>query len=114
MTTKISITRDINNVPTYSLQVSDIKYSTELAAGVPESFAIPVTIEKGIVIFSYEPGSSVWVAINNSAFIPVVGPFVLTNSELNPTARNVKGGDVIEMITSQVGIQVQGLVYALQ
>ena len=113
MTTKLSITKEINGSVTFALPTSDIKFSTELAAGVAESFTVPVTIKKGVAIFSFEPGASVWVAINNSAVVAVPGVFIATNSELNPTVRNIKAGDVVEVITSQVGIQIGASLYAL-
>ena len=71
-------------------------------------------MNKYIAIFSYEPGSQVWVADNATAAIPVGASFASTTSELNPSARVVNAGDVVHFFTPDSGgANVSVILYAL-
>lgn len=108
MTTKFNLVRDINGFNGFGVAFSDALYDTTLAIGVAQSLTVPVSMGMGgnglysgpeyIAIFSFQPGSNVWVADNFTATVPGAS-FAATNSELNPAARLVKGGDVLSFIT---------------
>jgi len=92
-------------MPTY-----DIK-ATTLAKNVAQSCTVPVNYPNWIAIFSYTPGSSVWVDFTTTASV-AGGAFASSTSSLNPSARSVKAGDTISVITSddfspQVSIEFQ-------
>jgi hypothetical protein len=99
MSTKFSMTRDINGyngfgvLPTYDIQ------STSLAANAAQSITVPDNYPNWIVIFSYTPGSSVWVSFSGTAAVPST-TFASGISVLNPAGRQVKGGETISFISS--------------
>jgi hypothetical protein len=99
MSTKFSMSRDINGyngfgiLPTYDI------YNGLLAAGVAQTVTVPSTYSNWIAIFTFTPGASVWVSINGTAAAPA-GAFASGVSTLNPAGRQVKEGDVISFITS--------------
>lgn len=124
MTLPFSLTKDINGYNGFGLQFSDTKYSATVAQSSDTTLTIggnaamgavaATTHNKYIVIFSYEPGSQVWVALNETAAIPVGATFAATDSELNPSARQVQTGDVIHFFTPDAtGAEVSVAVYAL-
>jgi len=76
--------------------------------------AAATTYNKYIVLFSFEPGSQVWVALNEIAEAPAGASFATTTSELNPSARTVKAGDVLHFYTDDAtGSVVSAVIYAL-
>ena len=113
MTTKLIMTRDINGYVDYILDDSDTKYNVNLGSGVAQSITTPIDAQRFNVFFSIEPGTTVWIAINTTAAVPV-GTFALTRSDLNPVGLKVKAGDTISFITSDTSSQVGVKFYALQ
>jgi len=113
MSTKFQLTRDINGYNGFGLKFADDKYSTTLASSVAQSLVIPSNFAKWIAIFSFAPGTEVWVANNAAATIPG-GAFAATNSELNPVGREVAGGDILSFITPNTQAEVSVTLYALQ
>ena len=122
--TPFALSRDVNGYNGFGLQFSDNKYSATVAQTTDTTLTIPgdapmgavnnVTINKYIAIFSYEPGSQVWVANNETAEIPVGASFAATTSELNPSARQVNAGDVLHFYTPDAtGAEVSVILYAL-
>jgi len=115
MTTKFSMTRDINGYNGFGLEFSDTNYSATLTVGAAQSLVVPgiSTTTTYLAVFSYEPGTSIWVANNDTAAVPVAASFGATTSELNPAARKVKFGDTLSFITNdttaEVGVSFYGL-----
>lgn len=101
MSTKFSMLRDINGyngfglIPTY-----DIK-ATYLAANVAQSVVVPSNYANWIAIFSYSPGSNIWVSFTTTAAVPGAA-FAASSSSLNPSARAVSAGQTISFITNDV------------
>lgn len=99
MSTKFLMTRDVAGfngfgiLPTYDI------YNGLLAVGVAQSVTVPSTYSNYIAIFSYTPGSTVWVSVNGTAVAPA-GAFGLSVSMMNPAGRQVKAGDVLSLITA--------------
>lgn len=112
MTTKFSMTRDINGYNGFGLHFSDRKYNMLLLNGVEQTLTIPADNATYLMILTSEPGSIVWVADNATAVAPV-GAIGAATSELNPIARYVNKDDVIHFITTDASIQVGVVLYAL-
>lgn len=116
--TLLSLTQDINGYNTYGLPYSNEKYIALLAQSVISSLTVPSNIRaeysKVLAVFSFEPGSSVFVGINESPIVPVLGTFVSSTGEQNPSARYVQSGDVINFITAGTSSQVGVIFYAVR
>jgi hypothetical protein len=115
MTTLLNATRDINGFNVFGLPVSSIKFQGILTAGSEKTITVPEssnpTYKTMVALFSFAPGSSVWVSKNETAEAPTGDPTV-TTSELNPTERVYKGGDVIHMITNDASDEWGIVLYA--
>ncbi len=116
--TPFSMVRDINGFNGFGVSFSDQKYSMTLALGVEQTITIPKPADgqykNWLVIFSGEPGTSVWVALNGTAVAPT-GAASTTTSELNPTARKVAGdgSQVLHFITPDTSADVGVVLYAI-
>ena len=101
MSTLLSLTRDINGynafgvMPTYDIQ------GTSLTATVAQQFTVPDNYNNWLAIFSYTPGANIWVSFTTTAAV-AGGSFASMTSSLNPSARQVRGGTVISVITSDI------------
>lgn len=123
MTTKFSMTRDINGYNGFGLKPSDTNISVTLTASTDTTFTVPgsgaigsvnwQTKASWLAIFSIDPGDSVWVSINASASAPAGNTFASTSSFLNPAAIEVQQGDVIHCFTTQTGVDVSVRFYSL-
>lgn len=100
MSTKFCMTRDINGYNGFGIIPTTDVYSGLMAVGVAQTVTVPDNYQNWIAIFSYTPGSSVWVSFDGDAAVAPTGAFSATNSVLNPSARQVKGGDTISIITA--------------
>lgn len=116
MTTLFNMIRDINGYNGFGLPFSDTGFQTTLAQNVAQPYTIPLSISanysKYIAIFSFDPGLRIFVANNTTAEVPG-SSFASTVSELNPTARLVKGGDVLSFITPDTAAYVNVKLYAI-
>lgn len=101
MPTKFNMTRDINGYNGFGLPFTLDARSGILAVGVAQNVAVPDQYPYYIAVFSYTPGSAVWVDTFTTAVAPT-GAFSSTTSELNPAARYVKSSEVISLITADV------------
>lgn len=112
---KFSMSRDINGYNGFGLNISNVIYSTTLAAGVAQSLTIPISSidsPRYLAIFTCEPGGIFTWAQNDVATLPG-GSFALTTSEANPIARVVKAGDVLSFITSDTTLMLWVSLYEL-
>ncbi len=124
MTTKFSMTRDINGYNGFGLKFTDTAYSCTLTANADTTLTIPSISALGgsnstttnpqlIAIFFFDPGTTVWVANNASAAAPAGSTFAATASEANPAARQVQGGDVLHFLSVDIGVDVGVALYWL-
>lgn len=123
VSTPFSMTRDVNGYNGFGLQFALDKYSATLAQTTDTTLAVPDTSTLGgassqlnnqfIAIFSYQPGASVWVAVNATADNPAGSSFAATTSELNPSARQVGASDVLHFFTTDTAADVGVVFYAL-
>ncbi len=114
--TILSMGRDAGGAVTFVLPFSDTGFQTTLAQGVEQHFTVPFntnsTYKKYSVIFSFDPGLRIYVALNATAEIPG-SSFASTVSELNPTSRYVEYGDILSFITPDVAAYVNVKLYAI-
>jgi hypothetical protein len=114
MLEKFIMARDINGYNGFGLKFTGIQWQGILNSGVDQSITIPespdATYKNLILIFSFQPGSSVWVSKNESADIPS-GNLDSCNSELNPTARQVSAGDEIHFNTNDSADEIGAILY---
>lgn len=91
--------RDVNGyngfgiIPTYDIQ------GCSLAASTAQTFTVPNNYANWIAIFSYTPGSNIFVRFDGSAATVPSGTEATIHVVLNPSARAVKGGSTFSVIT---------------
>ena len=105
------MTRDINGYNGFGIQPTYDVQSGIMAATVAQTITVPDNYPFWLAIFSYTPGSSIWVSFTTTALVPV-GAFSASSSVLNPAGRIVVGGQSISLITSdtfspQVSVEFQ-------
>lgn len=112
---KFNMTRDINGYNGFGLPPSKNKFSGVIEAGVEQTVTVPESPYSDyphvLAVFSIEPGSNTWVAYNQTA-VAAAGAMAASNSELNPSARIVEGGDVIHLITNDTSNEIGIAFYA--
>lgn len=112
MSTQLSFGRDMQGYNAYAPQFATDNYSATLANATEEKITVPSNHSVWIASFSYEPGASVWVALNATAAVPAGGTFASTTSTLNPGTRTVNAGDVLHLITDDTTADVGVTFYA--
>lgn len=100
MSTKFNMTRDINGYNGFGIQPTQDIQSTYLATSTAQSVTVPSNYPNWIAIFSYTPGSGIWVSFDGDTAEVPGASFAATNSCLNPSARMVYAGQVISFITN--------------
>ena len=125
MATKFALTRDINGYNGFGLKFTDTAYSATPTINTDTTLTVPDHSTLGgaaytqeaqptlIAIFSYDPGEAVWVALNTTAAVPAGATFAATASELNPSARQVVGGDVLHFFTAAANVAISVSFYWL-
>jgi len=103
--TIMNVGRDLSGNSLFAPKFSDSMQRTTLAVGVAQSFTVPTNAENFIAIFSYEPGSIVWVS-NNGTATDSSSSVAGTVCSLNPSARKVSGGSAISMFTPDTSTRV--------
>lgn len=126
MTTKFSMTRDINGFNGFGLVPSDTNYSVTLTVSTDTTLTVPSSVAIGkqgpsvssaapisLAVITSDPGTTIWVAMNTTAAVPAGATLAATSSMMNPGAIEVKGGDVIHIISSGTGVNVSVRFYSL-
>lgn len=99
MSTKFTLTKDISGANGFGIPFSLDGRATSLAANTEQHFVVPSNYPNWIAIFSYTPGSNIWVDGINTATVPST-TFSSTTAELNPSARAVIAGQTLSFITA--------------
>jgi hypothetical protein len=100
MSTKFSMTRDINGYNGFGILPStDIQRST-LAANTAQSFTVPTNYPNWMAIFATTPGVDIWVDFTGAAATLPGSSFASSTCVLNPSGRQVKAGGSISIITA--------------
>lgn len=136
MATRFSMARDINGFNGFGLVPSDTNVSCTFTVSTDTTFTVPSNTSLGgtstspngrpvwLAIFDFDPGASVWVAINATAAAPAGATFAATASMLNPAALVVYGAtpfgavpsvaaDVIHCFTTGTGVSGSIRFYSL-
>ena len=85
MNDKLVMDRDASGAVTFLRNPPDVIYSATLVNGAADSITLPQKSNLYRVVFSYQPGTVVFVDVTGAtAAIPAGGTFAATTSELNP------------------------------
>jgi|SRR5580692_9168513 hypothetical protein len=112
MSTLLDMNSDVRGYNAYAPAFSLDNQSTTLSANAEQHFTVPSNFAKWIAVFSYQPGSNVWVANNDTAAVPS-SSFAATTSQFNPAARYVQAADVLSFITADTSALVGVSLYAI-
>ena len=116
MITRFKMIRDINGFNGFGVVFSNTNYKALLSGNVIETLIMPPTQDATypniFAIFTYQPGSPVWVALNDTVSIPT-GSFTQVNAQLNPATRYLKTGDTLSIITSDPTCEMGVSLYAV-
>lgn len=99
MSTIFNMTRDVGGYNGFGIRFAIDGYKGVLAVGVEQHLTVPSNYPNWIAVFSYTPGSNIWVDGTTTAVAPT-GAFVATTADLNPSARFVIAGQTLSFITS--------------
>src|SRR4051812_2462815 len=113
MSTPINCNSDIRGTNIFAPDPSTDKYSATLTNGSVTTVTVPSNYDNWIASFSYQPGTNVWVAYDQTAAIPAGATLVATTSELNPSQRRLKKGTVISVVTDDTTADFGIVFYAL-
>lgn len=114
MSTILSFGRDNQGYNAYAPPTSTDKWSATITNGSETHITVPSNFTNWIAVFSYQPGSNVWVDLTGgTAIVPVGATLASTTSELNPGARTVKAGGLISIITDNTSVDVGVSLYAI-
>lgn len=99
MSTKLSLTRDINGYNAFGIFPTYDIFAGSLAANVAQTITVPSNFQYWLAIFTFSPGSNIWVNFTTTATVP--GSTISANTNvLNPAGRQVMEGTTISFITS--------------
>lgn len=97
--TKFLMTRDIGGYNGFGVPFCNDGEQAVLAQNTEQHVTVPSTHPYWLAVFSFSPGSNVWVDGTTTATFPA-GSFAATTSDLNPSARLVKAGTTLSFITN--------------
>lgn len=99
MSIRFIMTRDVNGYNGFGLPFSQDTWGGFFAPNAEQHFTVPENSQNWIALFSYSGGISIWVSVGQTVVLPssTFGP---VNCELNPQGLQVKGGDLISIITN--------------
>lgn len=101
--TTLNLTRDVTGAVTYSRYPAEYLQRRELDASTAYTYTVYGEHQVYNVLFSYTPGSSVFVKKNGTATLPTTTPDNDT-SELNPSCWTIKQGETISFITADSNV----------
>lgn len=99
MSTKLSLTKDINGYNAFGLIPSTDIFAGSLTANVEQHFTVPSNNQYWLAIFTYSPGANFWVRFNGTATV-ATGTLGSFTGVLNPAGRQVMAGQTISIITA--------------
>jgi len=120
MSTQYNISTYSKGVNGFGLPFCNTISTVTLAAATEATVATPgaggmgtlgAIKDKYIAVFSYKPGTSVWVAVNETAAVPAGAAFAASTSELNPSAKYLAAGDVVHVISADASAHVSVAFY---
>jgi hypothetical protein len=106
--------RDVQGYNAYAPQLSKDMYSAAIASGASQSITVPSNFTNWIAVFSFQPGSDIWVSVNHTATPPAGATFASTNSMLLPAQLSVQAGNTISCFNNSGSGQDVGIaLYAI-
>lgn len=115
MSTELNFGRDVQGFNAYAPKTATNKWSATITNGAATSITVPSNAAVWIAVFSFQPGTNIWVDLTGAtAIIPVGATLAPTTSELNPAARTVLAAGIISIITDNTSADVGVMLYALQ
>ena len=112
-TTKLNILRDINGIPSYTLQQSTVTYTSLMSANTAQSVVAPTDAPGYIVVIGISNGADVLVSVNGAAVIPT-STFSTSTSAVNKAQTYVKSGGTVSVITPEDDVICGLEFYAIQ
>jgi hypothetical protein len=111
---QLNFGRDVQGFNAYAPQTSGNKWSATITNGNETHITVPSNFQIWIAVFSYQPGTDVWVDLTGTtAAIPVGATLASTTAELNPASRTVFAGGKISIITDNTSADVGVSLYAI-
>ena len=115
MSVVLNFGRDTQGMNAYAPFTAGDKWSATITNGAETHITVPSNHAKWIAVFSYQPGTNIWVDLTGaSAIVPVGATLASTTSELNPAARLILAAGKISMITDNASADVGVALYAVE
>lgn len=121
MSTTLNFGRDSQGYNAYAPFTSNDKWQATLTNGAETHITLPANSAKWVVVFSFQPGSTVWVDLTGAtAVVPGSGTLTSCTAELLPGTRSMNAINTngtagkISMITSNTTADVGVMLYAVQ
>jgi hypothetical protein len=112
--TQLNFGRDVQGMNAYAPQFPSNLYNATLTSGSNSSITVPSNNQNWIAILSYQPGSDMWVSVNNTAAAPAGATFAAATSFLLPAQLKVQAGDTISVYNNTSTSQDVGIaLYAI-
>lgn len=121
--TQYDINAWIKGVNGFGLPFCKTIFTSTLGAGTEATLTVPGISAVGaanssvkaqfVAVFGIEPAKKVYVSVNGTAAVPAGNTLLASTSELNPSAKIVKEGDVIHVI-SAAAADISIALYAIQ
>ena len=116
--TPLNFATDQRGYNTFAMHQTDQKYGVILAQAAEQHMTAPGISDASygnryLVIFSIEDGSTVYIAINDTA-AAFTGTLGAVTSEFKPTPRIINPGDTISLITTDTSAIVGISLYVIK
>lgn len=127
MTTQNRTQNQVGNINDFGQSFSDMIVTATLAASTDTTTTVPggasmgspsaPSFNKFLAVVRVDGDAEVFIALNQTAAVPVGATFAASGSELivgaYPFAKYVKTGDVLHLITAATNVDVSIAYYAL-
>jgi hypothetical protein len=111
---QLNFGRDVQGFSAYAPATSGNKWAATITDGTATSVIVPSNYAVWIAVFSFQPGTNVWVDLTGAvAAIPAGATLTTTTAELNPASRTVYAGGTISIITDNTAADVGISLYAV-